>query len=132
MADVDVPMEDAVSAAPSAPLMRGGLSPDASRLFRVYKTISSMLFKRGYMVPREMRDMTPQTFSQKFGEHPSRESLTILVVSRINALNMEDIESQEALIFISLLNQLPFTRRKKPMMKQINYLCFSQKRKKLE
>lgn len=63
----------------SAPTLRGGLTPDASRLFRVYKTISAMLHKRGYMVPREMREMTPPAFTQKFGEHPSRESLTILV-----------------------------------------------------
>ena len=67
----------------SAPTLRGGLTPDASRLFRVYKTISAMLHKRGYMVPREMREMTPPAFTQKFGEHPSRESLTILVVSQV-------------------------------------------------
>ena len=75
----DVDMDQAEET--SAPALRGGLTPDASRLFRVYKTISSMLHKRGYMVPREMREMTPLTFTQKFGEHPSRESLTILVVS---------------------------------------------------
>ncbi len=50
-------------------------------MFRVYKTISSMLSKRGYMVSREMRDMTPMDFTQRFGEYPSREGLTILVVS---------------------------------------------------
>lgn len=64
----------------SAPTLRGGLTPDASRLFRVYKTVSAMLHKRGYMVPRDMREMTPASFTQKFGEHPSRDSLTILVV----------------------------------------------------
>lgn len=80
MTDVDVPMEDIQqSQQSSAPLLRGGLTPDASRLFRVYKTITSMLFKRGYMVPREMREMTPASFTQKFGDHPSREALTILV-----------------------------------------------------
>jgi len=31
------------------------------------------------MVPREMREMTPASFTQKFGDHPSREALTILV-----------------------------------------------------
>lgn len=81
MAEVDTQMED------TAPVLQGGgggggggLSQQASRMFRVYKTISSMLFKRGYMVPREMREMTPASFTQKFGEHPSRESLTVLVV----------------------------------------------------
>ena len=59
----------------------GTLSPEASRLFRVYKTISSMLSKRGYMVSREMREMTPMDFTNRFGEFPSREGLTILVVS---------------------------------------------------
>lgn len=63
----------------SAPAIRGGLTPDAARLFRVYRTISNMLEKRGYMVPKDMREMTPMTFREKFGEHPSRENLTILV-----------------------------------------------------
>jgi hypothetical protein len=63
-----------------APATRGGLSPEASRLFRSYRTISNMLSKRGYMIPKEMREMTPASFKQRFGEHPSRESLTILVV----------------------------------------------------
>lgn len=81
MADEDIQMEDtSETAAPSAPALRGGLTPEASRLFRVYKTTSAMLFKRGYMVPREMREMTPASFTEKFGESPSRESLTILVV----------------------------------------------------
>mmetsp|Transcript_6075 Transcript_6075/g.8872 ORF Transcript_6075/g.8872 Transcript_6075/m.8872 type:complete len:226 (-) Transcript_6075:59-736(-) len=62
-----------------APLARSGLTPEASRLFRVYKTVASMLNKRGYMVPRDMREMTPTSFAAKFGESPSRESLTILV-----------------------------------------------------
>lgn len=55
------------------------LTAEASRLFRVYKTISSMLSKRGYMVSREMKDMTPTDFTNRFGEYPSREGLTILV-----------------------------------------------------
>jgi hypothetical protein len=79
MVSDDVDMDQEVET--SAPALRGGLTPDASRLFRVYKTISAMLHKRGYMVPREMREMTPVSFTEKFGEHPSREALTILVVS---------------------------------------------------
>ncbi|KAL3770233.1 hypothetical protein ACHAWO_009547 [Cyclotella atomus] len=66
----------------AAPLDRGGaasLTAEASRLFRVYKTVSSLLSKRGYMVSREMREMTPASFTAKFGEYPSREGLTILV-----------------------------------------------------
>jgi len=73
--------DDAVGIA--APSIRGGLNPEASRLFRSYRTISNMLAKRGYMIPREMREMTPVSFKQRFGEHPSRESLTILVVSTV-------------------------------------------------
>ena len=71
---------DAQSRNAAAPTLRGGLTPEASRLFRVYKTVSKMLSKRGYMVPREMREMTPGAFSDKFGDYPSREALTILVV----------------------------------------------------
>ena len=33
------------------------------------------------MVSREMRDMTPTDFTSRFGEFPTREGLTILVVS---------------------------------------------------
>ena len=62
----------------------GTLTAEASRLFRVYKTISSMLSKRGYMVSREMKDMSPGDFTQRFGEFPTREGLTILVVSIID------------------------------------------------
>lgn len=73
--------EDVVSAAEAlaAPHVRGGLNPDAARLFRVYRTIANMLDKRGYMVPRALREITPLTFKERFGEHPSRENLTILV-----------------------------------------------------
>lgn len=78
MADTATPADDA--AAIAAPSIRGGLNPEASRLFRAYRTISNMLDRRGYMIPREMREMTPASFKQRFGEQPSRESLTILVV----------------------------------------------------
>ena len=80
MMEVDQPTEPTTTN-----FNRGGggvtLAPEASRLFRVYKTVSSMLSKRGYMVSREMRDMTPMNFIERFGEFPSREGLTILVVS---------------------------------------------------
>ena len=35
------------------------------------------------MVSREMREMTPMSFTERFGEFPSREGLMILVVSII-------------------------------------------------
>ena len=70
---------DDTAAAIAAPSIRGGLNQDAARLFRVYRTISNMLDKRGYMVPKEMREFTPALFRERFGEFPSRESLTILV-----------------------------------------------------
>jgi DNA-directed RNA polymerase I, II, and III subunit RPABC1 len=73
----DVEMSDAAEA-PTTPSSIS-LSPEASRLFRVYKTISGMLDKRGYMIPKSMREMTPADFLQKFGEYPNREALTILV-----------------------------------------------------
>jgi len=65
--------------APSAMGNRAGLTPEASRLYRVYKTIASMLQKRDYNVPRELLEMTPAIFVSKFGAYPSRDSLTILV-----------------------------------------------------
>ena len=81
----DVEMTENINAseketAPSAIGNRGGLTPEASRLFRVYKTIAAMLQKRDYSVPRELLEMTPALFTNKFGENPSRDSLTILVV----------------------------------------------------
>ena len=63
----------------AAPALRGGLSPESARLFRVYRTISSMLEKRGYMIPRTLREITPSSFKEHFGDGATRESLTILV-----------------------------------------------------
>ena len=40
------------------------------------------------MVSREMREMSPMDFTQRFGEFPSREGLTILVVSERFDLHM--------------------------------------------
>lgn len=76
---LDSQMSTGETATPSAIGNRAGLSPEASRLFRVYKTIATMLQKRDYSVPRELLEMTPTMFTNKFGEHPSRDSLTILV-----------------------------------------------------
>jgi DNA-directed RNA polymerases I, II, and III subunit RPABC1 len=63
----------------AAPAIRGGLTPEAARLFRVYRTIANMLDQRGYMVPKALREITPAGFRERFGEFPSRENLTILV-----------------------------------------------------
>jgi len=57
----------------------GGLSADASRMFRVRKTCYKMLNKRGYIVPEAEVSMTTDDFRNKFGDSPSRETLTILV-----------------------------------------------------
>jgi len=54
-------------------------------LFRVRKTCNKMLAQRGYIVPEEDLELTTEDFVQKFGENPSRESLTILAVSREDA-----------------------------------------------
>ncbi|GAX20205.1 DNA-directed RNA polymerases I, II, and III subunit RPABC1 [Fistulifera solaris] len=63
-----------------APAIRGGLSPSAARLFRVYRTMANLLEQRGYMVPRELREITPAQFQQKFGNDSiNRETLTLLV-----------------------------------------------------
>ena len=80
------------AAALAAPTIRGGLNPEASRLFRVYRTISNMLDSRGYMVPKDMREMTPASFRQRFGEFPSRDSLTVLV-------EKADDESNQLFVF---------------------------------
>ena len=92
MSDMEVDGDD--SAAIAAPTVRGGLDPDAARLFRVYRTISNMLTSRGYMVPKEMREMTPAAFKARFGERPSREALTILV-------EKADDENNQLFVFFS-------------------------------
>jgi DNA-directed RNA polymerases I, II, and III subunit RPABC1 len=73
--------QEAVSPAEAmaAPCVRGGLNPEAARLFRCFRTVSNMLESRGYMVPRNTRDITPAAFKERFGEHPDRENLTMLV-----------------------------------------------------
>ncbi|GAX25515.1 hypothetical protein FisN_12Lh050 [Fistulifera solaris] len=63
-----------------APAIRGGLSPSAARLFRVYRTMANLLEQRGYMVPKDLREITPAQFQQKFGNDSiNRETLTLLV-----------------------------------------------------
>jgi DNA-directed RNA polymerase I, II, and III subunit RPABC1 len=90
MSDED-PTEDSAEAL-AAPAIRGGLSPSAARLFRVYRTMANLLDKRGYMVPKNIREITPSDFKGKFGEQPNRESLTILV-------EKADDESNQLFVF---------------------------------
>ncbi|RYY87747.1 hypothetical protein EON63_03580 [archaeon] len=56
----------------------GGLNPEASKMFRVRKTCLKMLSKRGYVVDENALQMSTDQFRDKFGETPSRDSLTIL------------------------------------------------------
>jgi DNA-directed RNA polymerase I, II, and III subunit RPABC1 len=58
--------------------MSGVLTPAGSRLFRIRKTCLKMLRKRKYIVDEEQLDMTAETFRERFGENPTRESMTIL------------------------------------------------------
>ncbi|CAM9945394.1 unnamed protein product [Heterosigma akashiwo] len=57
----------------------GSLNPETSKIFRVRKTCLKMLAKRGYLVGEDHLNMTTEEFRSKYGESPSRESLTILV-----------------------------------------------------
>lgn len=57
----------------------GGLSAEASKLYRVRKTCLKMLSKRGYIVPDEHIQMSTDAFMEKFGAEPSRDALSILV-----------------------------------------------------
>jgi DNA-directed RNA polymerase I, II, and III subunit RPABC1 len=75
------PLEQQVSDAEAlaAPQVKGGLNPDAARLFRVYRTMANMLDKRGYMVSKSLRELTPASFRELYGDYPNREALTLLV-----------------------------------------------------
>jgi DNA-directed RNA polymerase I, II, and III subunit RPABC1 len=80
MTDIEAAEQSVTDAeALAAPQVRGGLNPDAARLFRVYRTIANMLDKRGYMVPKGLRELTPANFKERFGEYPNRDALTLLV-----------------------------------------------------
>ena len=127
MADVEMMQEDE---APGGPAVRGGLNPEASRLFRVLKTVAGMLEKRGYMIPRELREMTPDEFVAKYGEYPSREGLTILVVSLVGT-NVESkicvlaCHANRMLLLVCVCNHY----RKRRTMTRISCLCSFQRTK---
>src|SRR5688500_16791172 len=84
--------DDDLAATIAAPAIRGGLHPEAARLFRVYRTIANMLDRRGYIVPPELRDITPSMFKDRFGDYPSRDAMTILV-------EKADDESNQLFVF---------------------------------
>jgi len=88
----DDPMDMDEASADKRNQIQVSLTPSTSRLFRVYRTISSMLNKRGYMIPREYLNMTPVTFVGKFGMDPPREGLTMLV-------EKSDDESDQLFVF---------------------------------
>ena len=46
----------------------GSLSAEASKLFRVRKTVLKMLRRRGYIVDEEMLAMDAEQFRTKFGD----------------------------------------------------------------
>jgi DNA-directed RNA polymerase I, II, and III subunit RPABC1 len=53
-------------------------SDEQTRLFRVWKTVHSMLQDRGYLVEQQFLDMTIETFKDRFSTGSLREQLTIL------------------------------------------------------
>jgi hypothetical protein len=93
MMDFEQPTNESSSGITRIDRGTGTLTTEASRLFRVYKTISAMLAKRGYMVSRDMKEMTPMDFTNRFGEYPSREGLTILVVRETISLSCRFVDS---------------------------------------
>jgi len=71
----------------------GTLDEVASKAFRVRKTCNKMLLKRGFNIDEEDIDMTTEAFISRFGEKPSRETLTIL------AENKEDVSDRIFVFF---------------------------------
>eukprot|EP00033_Pygsuia_biforma_P001543 GCRY01001739.1.p1 GENE.GCRY01001739.1~~GCRY01001739.1.p1 ORF type:complete len:207 (-),score=16.44 GCRY01001739.1:471-1091(-) len=52
------------------------------KLFRVRKTITEMLHDRGYLLTKSDLNMSAQEFKDKYGDHPKREEMIILVQKR--------------------------------------------------
>lgn len=57
----------------------GNLSAEASKLFRIRRTVLKMLRKRGYIVDEDMLSMDTEGFRQRFTDNPNRDALTVLV-----------------------------------------------------
>ena len=58
------------------------LQTGAERLFRVRRTVHEMLRDRGYLVDTADINMSEEEFSQKYGDAPGREQLTVMVQKR--------------------------------------------------
>ena len=67
------PMENSIQ--PETAHTVVGLNPDATIVFRIRKTLLKMLINRGYGDDDVI--MTADGFKEIFGDHPTRESLTI-------------------------------------------------------
>ena len=68
----------------------GILSPNASKLFRIRKTVATMLRKRGYVVPERMLNVTAEDFKAEFvsgGEEPNLERMSMLLFKETNELD---------------------------------------------
>ena len=67
----------------------GVLSPNASKLFRIRKTVATMLKKRGYVVPEKMLHMTADDFKAEFvaGDEPNLERMSMLLFKETNELD---------------------------------------------
>ena len=66
------------------------LSPSASRLFRVRRTVSTMLHKRGYVVPEKMLNLSAEDFKAEFvggGDEPNLERMSMLLFKESNELD---------------------------------------------
>lgn len=50
---------------------------EATKLWRVRRTVLQMLLDRGYIVPRSEIDVNLQTFKSRFGDPPRRDSLVM-------------------------------------------------------
>ena len=59
----------------SAPLE---LPEEANKLYRVFRTVNTMLHKRGYIVDEADRNITKDAFSEKYGPNFARDSLSVL------------------------------------------------------
>ena len=54
----------------------GSLSAEASKLYRIRKTVLKMLRRRGYIVDEEMLAMDSEQFRAKFGDRWTVSSLS--------------------------------------------------------
>lgn len=58
------------------------------RLHRVRRTVHQILRDRGYMVDQADIDMSEADFTEKYGDNPQREALTVLVQKRDDPTDM--------------------------------------------